>query len=281
MSTAAIAEPAPVRYFGRIFVDEFEGLDAYEIAALVALRSFGPEARPAHRTLAERAGMSITRLQKSLNSLREKGRILWSVMTGTSNRYLVRDTATSVPRTEGVGATHRGGSVPRTDESESLNKRSEPENKTFPAPGARGGGEEPMGTVGGLPDDPPGRTDPDAAQKRERRDRVPREGTNEWLVRYFHNEANKAGHPMYNRGALLAHLKRLRDRHGYSNEEIMVLLRTFFIRYPDDVRSCRTNLSNMLISWTPTLMKDAKGTIKNRRKGYTPSGPRDWSKSGI
>ena len=136
-----------------------------------------------------------------------------------------------------------------------------------------------MGTVGSLPDDPPGRTDPDA--RPEQKQRLPKEGTNEWLVRYFHNEAAKAGHRMYNRGALLAHLKRLRDQHGFSNTEIMDLLRVFFIRYASDVRSCRTNLSNMLISWTPTLMKDTQGTIKNRRKGRAPSAPRDWSKYGL
>ena len=96
---------------------------------------------------------------------------------------------------------------------------------------------------------------------------LPQRGTQKRVLRYFHNEAVKAGHPDYNVRGLMRVIKQVRETHGYSYDEVEVLMRKFFVGHEHDVRTTRTNLTWRFKDLVPTLVKESGRTVENRREG--------------
>jgi hypothetical protein len=135
-----------------------------------------------------------------------------------------------------------------------------------------------MGIPGLMPEDavpdmdgPGPNTDRGERKRRsrtEQRGDIPKEGTVPWLVRYFENESVKHGHPdQSNRVILHTAFKALRDDHGYTNAEIMVLLEVFFLRHSDYIRSYRKGLPLLFRSMLEQLILESQEIVDNKRAG--------------
>lgn len=270
------------RLFGAVYIDEFDGLDAFEIAALVALRSFGPtESRfPSHRALAARAGMSVSKVQQALKSLREKDLVLWSQRApGSTNTYITREEG-SVPRTEGVGTTYRGGSVPRTDISREVLNTEENQIKTTHAAAC----EDPEGGAQmnvGMPDDLEHMDEPPRRPARKKPDMVPpAPDTFKRCEVEFHNRTLAVvGSPQYSAGHLRKVISGLhRGDYGreYSYREIHdAIIPVYFVRNSayitgrrseiDVVKHFVSQINTGLLVQASTRIKSAGGASINER----------------
>lgn len=113
-------------------------------------------------------------------------------------------------------------------------------------------------------------------------EQAPKEGTHAWAVYRFEQERIKAqvGTHRYNRGHLNRLLKSLRDD-GMTNAEIVVLVRTFFLRHAPVIRTKVREIDLVVVfaQMVPQIQQQAKDEIENVRTGRTSATDRSIAES--
>lgn len=127
----------------------------------------------------------------------------------------------------------------------------EPSKKPSFAPAARGE-KEVVVIVGGFPDDEPV----------EEKKPVPKQGSAAWAEQRFRIYSDKAGHRQINVAHLRRMLKSLREKHGLSNEEIVVLMERFFIGHEDLARKAKNPVA-LFNGMVGSLLKETEDSRSN------------------
>lgn len=220
----------------------FGSLTAYELAVIAAIHSRYPNAYPSHHLLAHDAGMSVSSVQRTLVSLKEKGLVeVQSGQTeGRSNVYIL-----STAFFGGVGQRDRGGrsqrptgSVRETDEVEQPSRPREEKTQNPSGSGSAEGDD----VVRSVRDDDQEMPEYGNETKRKKKPKgeAPPPGTSARLVWKFREECKRLRVYRFN----ISHLNRLTDslreeEEKLSNEEIEIVIDVFFARYGEDVRHKR------------------------------------------
>jgi DNA-binding MarR family transcriptional regulator len=118
-----------------------------------------------------------------------------------------------------------------------------------------------------------GSIDPDAAMPEEGRP-VKKTAHHPWAIKQFLRLMREArvGQTGTTIGTLSRAFKKLRDE-GYSNEEIVMMSKHFFVRYEHDIRAKRAEIdpSVMFVQRLPQLKEQTETEIENKRAGIKTS----------
>lgn len=104
-------------------------------------------------------------------------------------------------------------------------------------------------------------------QREEQPPKTVKEGTHAWVLSKFEEGASHHGGGV-NKGLVASVAKELRAE-GYSNEEIVRMVETFFVRYEHDIRSRKNdlNIAQMFRHNLPHLKEQTKAEIRDKREG--------------
>jgi len=200
-------------------VDE---LSPAELLVYVGIKRHYPKAHPSLDRIAKVIGVSLATVKRALKSLRDRGLILVR-RTGRANWYVALDDLPKAPPDPSDGSHRAIRQLTLSHKEEQLRTPSE-ETKTLFA--ARQ--ETPMPAVGQMPEDQPPE-DEREAQAKAGRVRV--------ILAWRHGAQDVGVQPgRWNKAILNTALADLRKR-GYTDDEILILLESFFLRDPQGLRT--------------------------------------------
>lgn len=224
---------------------------------------------PSVSTLAETSGVLPRQIHKLLRELVAAGMIVRQPAYRPDGSQ--RASTTFIPvraEQERVSQQDRGEWASGTDLEQTIEQTKRTDHETS-SPSGRGGQDGSV-KIGNLSDDV---SMPEAGAVPAKKEPV-KTGTHGWAKAEFVRlmRAARVGQTGTTQGVLNRTFKKLREE-GYTNEEIVSLVRTFFARYEQDIRAKRTEIdpSVMFVQRLPQLKAIKAEEIENKRAGGTTS----------